>query len=285
AVPDKAISPSLPAKPQVSFLHTKKGLDVSSRTLSEEESIEAPMRVPPLPRRSPSLLEEPPTGPSDIIYADLRKTNKAWLGLGTEESGRNRPAPAGNLACSPGKESSRKLSDGDQNRPDGPGPAPSGAKPSQGSTVSSTSLGLFLPPSSEALGSRTTTWRQGFLKLSHEAQSSSEASSTDTYQLVGTADLQQEAKEVLGQGGSPYEQIPACWGGIARTPYPGVSPAYSQLSKPMDCGYERISGTSWFPEPGNTYEQIPASKSKDTGRTHKSDKFRRLFFTDRKHKF
>lgn len=39
-VPDKATSPRLPAKPQVSFLHTKKGLDVSPWTVSKEESAE-----------------------------------------------------------------------------------------------------------------------------------------------------------------------------------------------------------------------------------------------------
>lgn len=132
-----------------------------------------------------------------------------------------------------------------------------------------TSLGFTLPPSSEALGSRATTWRQGFLKLSHEAQSSSEASSTDAYQLVGTAGLREEGRGRPDQGGSTYEQIPNCWHGTAELPSPGVSSTYSQLSGPMDCGYEKISSTSQSPQPGNTYEQIPASKNKDTGRVHK----------------
>lgn len=39
-VPEKATSPRLPAKPQVSFLHTKKGLDVNPWTVSKEESAE-----------------------------------------------------------------------------------------------------------------------------------------------------------------------------------------------------------------------------------------------------
>lgn len=39
-LPDKVTSPCLPAKPQVSFLHTKKALDASSRTGSNEESTE-----------------------------------------------------------------------------------------------------------------------------------------------------------------------------------------------------------------------------------------------------
>lgn len=39
-VPGRATSPRLPAKPQVSFLHTKKALDKSSRTASSEESAE-----------------------------------------------------------------------------------------------------------------------------------------------------------------------------------------------------------------------------------------------------
>lgn len=39
-VPEKATSPRLPAKPQISFLHTKKVLDVNSWTVSKEESAE-----------------------------------------------------------------------------------------------------------------------------------------------------------------------------------------------------------------------------------------------------
>jgi hypothetical protein len=38
-LPDKATSPRLPAKPQVSFLH-KKALDMSSRSVSDEVSAE-----------------------------------------------------------------------------------------------------------------------------------------------------------------------------------------------------------------------------------------------------
>ncbi|KAL6039666.1 hypothetical protein STEG23_012396 [Scotinomys teguina] len=272
-VPDKATSPRLPAKPQVSFLHTKKGLD-------------APTRVPPIPQRSPSLLDEPSAGPNDIIYADLKKTSRAQQGLGTEVSGRHRLASAGSLACSPGRKPSGKLSDEDQKNPNSPEPAPPGVKTDQCATMPYSSLGFPLLPNSEALGPRATTWRQGFLKLSHdEAQSSSEASSTDTYQLVGIAGLQQESRDRPDQGGSPYEQIPTHWQSTTKLPYPGASPTYSQLSGPMNCVYEKISGTSQLPEPGNTYEQIPVSKTKDTGRAHKPDKFRRLFFTDKKHKF
>ncbi|CAH6868324.1 Sh2d7 [Phodopus roborovskii] len=284
-VPDKSTSPRLPAKPQVSFLHTKKGLEVSSWTVSKEESVEAPTRVPPIPQRSPSLLDEPSAGPNDIIYADLKKTNRAQQGLGTEVCGRHRLAPAGSLACSPCRKPSKTLSDEDQNNPHSPEPAPSGVKTDQNATMPYASLGFPLPPNPEALGSRPTTWRQGFLKLSHEAQSSSEASSIDTYQLVGTAGLRQEGRDRPDQGGRTYEQIPTCWHGTAKIPSPGVSPTYSQLSGPMDCDYEKILGTSQLPEPGNTYEQIPASKNKDTGRVNKPDKFRRFFFTDKRHKF
>lgn len=225
--------------------------------------------MPPIPQRSPSLLDESSAGPSDVIYTDLKKMNRAQLGLGTEVWGRHKPVPAGSLACSPGREPSRKLSEEDQNRPNSPGPAPSGVKPDQGSTMPYTSLGFPLSPSSEALGSRATSWRQGFLKLSHEAQSSSEASSPDTCQLVETSGLRQEGRDRPDQRGSTYEQIPTCWHGTSKLPYTGVSPTYSQLSVPMDYGYEKISGTSKLPELGNTYEQIPATKNKDTGRVHK----------------
>ncbi|XP_048649449.1 SH2 domain-containing protein 7 isoform X1 [Marmota marmota marmota] len=258
-VPDKAASPRPSAKPQVSFLHTKKSLDVSPWNPSKEESTETPTKVPPLPERSTSLLDESFSGPSDIIYADLKKMNQARLGPGTEASSRHGSIPASSQACSLGREVLKRPSDGDQNRPDGPGPALSGVSPDQGSTMSSTSWGFLLAPSSEALGSRAATWRQGFLKQGHEAQSCSQGSSADSYELVGTAD----------QGGSPYEQIPACWSGPARPPHPGASPTYSKLSRPADCSYEKILGTPELPEPGNTYEQIPAAKSKESGRTHK----------------
>ncbi|EGW03745.1 SH2 domain-containing protein 7 [Cricetulus griseus] len=284
-VADKTTSPRLPAKPQVSFLHTKKDLDVNSWTLLKEENVEAHIRVPPIPQRSPSFLDEPSAGPNDIIYADLKKMNLAQQGLGTDMCGRHRLPPAGCLACSPGRKSSKKLSDEDQSNPNSPEPAPSGVKTDQNATMPYASLGFSLPPNSEAVGSQPTSWRQGFLKLSHEAQSSSEASSVDTYQLVGTAGLLQEGRDRPDQEGSTYEQIPPCWHGTAKLPYPGVSLTYSQLSGPMDCGHEKILGTSQLPEPGNTYEQIPASKNKDTGRVNKPDKFRRFFFTDKRHKF
>lgn len=45
-LPDKATSPSLHEKPQVSFLHTKKALDMSSRSASEEKSAEVRRRLP-----------------------------------------------------------------------------------------------------------------------------------------------------------------------------------------------------------------------------------------------
>lgn len=225
--------------------------------------------MPPIPQKSSSLLDDSSAGPSGIVYSELKKMNRAQLGPGAEVWGRHRPAPAGNLASSPGREPSRKLSDEDQNKPNNPGPAPSGEKPDQGSTMPYTSLGFPLPPNSEAQGSRATTWRQGFLKLSHEAQSSSEASSADTYQLAETSGLRQEGRDKPDQRGSTYEQIPSCWHSAAKLPYPGVSPTYSQLSEPMDYGYEKIPGTPQLPEPGNTYEQIPAAKNKDTGRVHK----------------
>ncbi|KAL0601675.1 SH2 domain-containing protein 7 [Plecturocebus cupreus] len=284
-VPDKAASPDSSPKPQVSFLHAQKSLDVSPRNLSQEESMEAPIRLPPLPERSSSLLEESFGGPSDIIYADLRKINQARLGLGTEGSSRHGLVPAGSQSCSPGSEAQRRLSDVEQNRRDGLVPVFSAVNPDQGPTESPTSWGFLLSSSSDAMGSLGATWRQEFPKLSPEAQLCSQGSSEDVYEFIGTEGLLQEAREAPDQEGSPYEQIPACWGGPTRTPHPGTSPTYSKLSVPMDSGHRRISGTPGLPEPGNTYEQIPATKSKETGRTHKPDKLRRLFFTDRRHKF
>ncbi|XP_064152212.1 SH2 domain-containing protein 7 [Loxodonta africana] len=320
--PDKAASPCPASKPQVSFLHTNKSLDVSSGKLSEEESMEVSIRVPPLPERSTSLLDESFGGPNDIIYADLRKRNQARLGLGKEVSSRQGPVLAGGQACSLTREAPRRPLDGGQNRPNGPGLALAGVIPDQGPTVSPTSGGFLPSPSPEALGSPAAVWSQGSPMLRHWVQSYSQDSSADTYRPTGTAGLLQQTRDVPDQGDSTYEQIPACWAGPARPPYLGSSPTYSKLSGPIDCDYKRI------PESGNTYEQISAAKSKETGRTHKvgsmrqarvvlalrehpvvggdlcssgiadqllataqnytlclPDKLRRLFFADKKHKF
>lgn len=228
-------------------------------------SPQAPIRVPPLPERSSSLLEESFGGPSDIIYADLRKMNQARLGLGTEGSSRHAPVPAGSQAYSPGREAQRRLSDGEQNRPHGLVPVLSGVSPDQGPTESPTSWGC-----SNAMGSLGATWRQEFPKLSQEAQPCSQGSSADIYEFIGTHSPLQEARDTPDQEGSTYEQIPACWGDPARAPHPGASPTSSPwVHGPMYHGYKRISGPPGLPEPGNTYEQIPATKSKETGRMHK----------------
>ncbi|XP_029092946.1 SH2 domain-containing protein 7 [Monodon monoceros] len=275
-VPDKAASSCPSPKPQVSFLYKKKSLDASPWNLPKEESMEAPVKVPPLPERSASLLDESFGGPHNIICADLRRMNQAQLGRGTDVSGRQGPVPASSQAFSPGKEALRRLSDGSRNKPDGPGPALSGVSPDQGPRVSPTSWGLFLPPGSEALGSSAATWSQGSPKRSRSA---------DIHELIRAEGLLEEARDVPDQGGSStYEQITVCWGGPARPPYAGASPPYSKLSGSTDCGYERILGAPELPEPRNAYEQIPAARSKETGRTHKPDKLQRLFFTDKKHK-
>ncbi|XP_066095520.1 SH2 domain-containing protein 7 [Saccopteryx bilineata] len=275
---DKAGSPQPPPKPQVSFLHMKKSLHVNSLNLSVEESTEPLTRVPPLPERSASLLDLTFGGPKDI-YTDLKKTKQAQLSLDTEVSGKPGPVPAGGQASSPGKETLTRLSDANQNRPDGPGSALSRRSPDQGPTVSPTSWGLLRPPSSEALGSSTAAWSQGSPKPNHRAQPCSQGTSADNYARIQTTGFLQ-ANHVPDQL-STYEQIPASWGGPARPLLTGARVTYAKLSVPTDCCYERISGAPELLEPSNTYEQIPAAKSKDTGRI-KSDKLRRLFFVDKK---
>ncbi|XP_037691288.1 SH2 domain-containing protein 7 [Choloepus didactylus] len=286
-IPDKAASPHPSPKPQVSFLHAKKSLDASPWNLSEEESTEVPISVPPLPERHASLMDESLGGPSDIMYADLRKMNKAWLGPDTAVSSRHSPVPAGSQACSPAREVPQGLLDGDQNRPEDLGLAFSGVSSDQGPTGSSTLTlrGLLPPPSSEALGSPAANWSHRSPKLSYRAQLYSQGSSADTYELISRVGLLQEPSDAPDQGeGSTYEQIPACWGSLARSPHPGASSTYSKPSGPTDCGYEKIPEARELPEPRNTYEQIPAARIKETERTHKPDRLRRLFFTDKKHK-
>ncbi|ELR48448.1 SH2 domain-containing protein 7 [Bos mutus] len=299
--PEEASSPPASPKHQVSSLHKRRSLDASPRNLSEEESMEAPVKVPPLPERRGSLLSSSFGGSNNIIYADLRKMNQARLGLGTDTSGWQGPVPGGSQACSPGKEAQRRLSDGSQNKPDGPGPALSGVSPDQGPRVSPISWGLLLPSSSEASGSSGATWSQGSPKLSRGAQPCFQSSCADTYESIWTEDVPEDTRDVpRREDGSAHEQIAVCWGSPARTPYPGMGPTYSKISGFTDSGYERISEVPELPEPRHTYEQIPgassqeqggwtdtqiqAARSKEAGRTHKPDKLRRIFFTDKKHK-
>ncbi|XP_006142679.1 SH2 domain-containing protein 7 [Tupaia chinensis] len=284
-VPDKATGPRPPPKTQVSFSYTKKSLDLSPQDASEEEHVQDSVTVPPLPERSASLLEDSVGGPSDIIYADLRKLNQAPRGQVTEGSGRLGPGLAGSEACSPGRAAPRRLSDGDQYRPERPRPALPGVSPDQGPSEASPSQGLLLPPSPEAPGFLAVPRRQGSPKLSVGAQPCFQGSSVERSECAETAGLLFEVREAVDHGGRTYEQIPACWTGPARPPRHGTSPTYSQLSGPVDSSYERISEIPGLPEPRDIYEQIPATKNKEAGRTHKPDKLRRLFFADKKHKF
>ncbi|KAF3818106.1 hypothetical protein GH733_014978 [Mirounga leonina] len=264
--PDKATSPWPCLKPQVPFLHTKKSLDASSCSFSEEA---VPVRVPPLPERSASPPNESFGSSSNSIYSDLRKVNQARLGLGAEASGRPGPAPAGSQPSSPGKEPWRTLSAGGQNRPEGPGPALSGVSPEQGPTVPPMPWGHLLPPASEALGSSAAPWSQESLKLSHRAQPCSQGSSADTFEFLQKAGPPSEPRDVPDQEGSAYAQVPVRWGGPARPSGPGTSPPSGKPPGPTDYSYERLSGAPELPEPRNTYEQTPAARSKETGRTHK----------------
>ena len=242
--------------------------------------------MPPLPERRGSLLSSSFGGSNNIIYADLRKMNQARLGLGTDTSGWQGPVPGGSQACSPGKEAQRRLSDGSQNKPDGPGPALSGVSPDQGPRVSPISWGLLLPSSSEASGSSGATWSQGSPKLSRGAQPCFQSSCADTYESIWTEDVPEDTRDVpRREDGSAHEQIAVCWGSPARTPYPGMGPTYSKISGFTDSGYERISEVPELPEPRHTYDQIPgassqeqggwtdtqiqAARSKEAGRTHK----------------
>ncbi|XP_003463639.1 SH2 domain-containing protein 7 isoform X2 [Cavia porcellus] len=271
-VPDKAAGPHVPAKAQDSFLHTDKSLAPGPRILAKEDNTKVHSKMPALPERSSPLLDKSPASPSDLIYADLKKTSQPRLSLGTAVSGQ---------ACPPDREAPQRFSDGHQDRPDYLEPAFSGLSLDQGHKMPPTSWGPLLPPSSENWGSSATR-RQGFLQLSHESLLCSQDSFTDASDLVGPIGLLQEAHNTTDQKDRVYEQIPACQGDPARLLAPGANPMYCTLSPPMNSGNERISRP---PEVDNIYEQIPAAKSKEPGQTHKPDKLRRIFFADKKHRY
>lgn len=221
---------------------------------------QVPIGVPPLPKRSASLLDESFGGTSNVVYADLRKRNQMQLGQGTEGSGGHGLALAGSHACVPGKKAPRSPPDGGQSRP-----ALAARGPSWGPAVSPTSWGLLQPPSSEALGPSAATWSQGSPKLHHRAQPCSQGRCADAYELIRTA-APEEARDEADQNDSAYEQIPACWGAPAQPPYARAGLKRSELSEPPGCGY---GGTPELPEPRNTYEQISAATSRDAGLTRK----------------
>eukprot|EP00071_Canis_lupus_P038769 XP_022272326.1 SH2 domain-containing protein 7 [Canis lupus familiaris] len=233
-------------------------------------------RVPPLPERSASLLEESFGSPGSTIYSELRKMNQARLGLGAEGSSEPGTVPAGSRACSPGEEPLRRHSVGSQNRPNGPEPALTGVGTDHGRPVPPASRAHLLAP-----GCSAASWSQASPKLSHRAQPCSPGTCTDTYKLLQTADPP-EPREAPEQEGSAYAQVPAYWGSPVRPPCSRPSPPSSWRPGSSDYGCDRFSGAPELPEPRNTYEQIPAARS--TGQAHKPDKLRRFFFTDKKHK-
>ncbi|XP_054569148.1 SH2 domain-containing protein 7 [Eptesicus fuscus] len=267
--PGQPGSPRPPPRPRSPFLATA------------EQSLQPPGRVPPVPERRASLPDPPDGGSPDIVYAELRQTAPARLGLGT---GRPGPGPAGSQACSPDSGAQRRAWDGGQHRPDARGPPLSARTPAPSPVASQAPWGR-LPPA-EAPGPSAAPWSQGSPQPSPRAQPCSPDSAAHTYALLlrTAGSLGEEDGGEPGQeGGSAYEQIPACWGGPARPPVPrpvpgpGLTPG--RLSGPTDWGHQ---GTPGPPEARSPCEQSPAAKSKDAGRPHKPDKSRRLFFADKK---
>ncbi|XP_044518825.1 SH2 domain-containing protein 7 [Gracilinanus agilis] len=90
-------------------------------------------------------------------------------------------------------------------------------------------------------------------------------------------------------GSHAYEPLPARLPKSAFLPF---IPIYNQLESPrgsVDNTYEKIPGSQAVPSPtlpSNPYEQIPISKAPETkqSHSHKAEKHRRFFFTDRKNK-
>ncbi|XP_007478081.2 SH2 domain-containing protein 7 [Monodelphis domestica] len=90
-------------------------------------------------------------------------------------------------------------------------------------------------------------------------------------------------------GSHAYELLPARLPKSAFLPF---IPTYNQLESPrgsVDNTYEKIPGIQEVPSPtlpSNPYEQISISKAPETKQphSHKAEKHRRFFFTDRKNK-
>ncbi|KAG8516394.1 SH2 domain-containing protein 7, partial [Galemys pyrenaicus] len=252
--PDSPASQRSPPKPQASFLHTRNG-KASPWGLSKEESLEAPLLGPPLPERKSSLLEESFRGPGSVVYADVRKMNQARLGPATE-------GPAGGSACGPGQESLRRLSNGGPSRPEGPGPAPTGA-----SAGPPAPRGRLLSPGPPAPGGAGAARSQGSPRLSHRPLLG--PGCADAHAPAGGS---QEPGDAPGPGRG-HAQAP---------PHQAAPPRGQRRAQPEPVDSERASGAPAPQEPWDTYEQIPAAGSKESTRAPKPDRLRRLFFTDKK---
>ncbi|XP_054999404.1 SH2 domain-containing protein 7 [Sorex araneus] len=133
-------------------------------------------------------------------------------------------------------------------------PVPSQEAPQRLSDATPGPRGLFLAPSAGAPGISIISWSQG-------SQHSSPDGAADTYEAIGSTSLADKTRPQQGDG-STYESVQVCWGGPAQSPL-------RRGSGPLDCSYDRISRGPVPLDPGNTYEQIPAARNKDSGRAQK----------------
>ncbi|XP_043837459.1 SH2 domain-containing protein 7 [Dromiciops gliroides] len=307
---DPKVSPT--PKPKISFVHSKKSLEECPWKLSEEDN-DLLEEAPPLPERSSSLLMESFSGrrSGNIVYAELKKINHIQQSLSMEASdlphqtpspGREHPKPRDAPLLAPPeatkmlgiKPGANKRSPAIPHRPVLEHSSPVPISPSsgdRGSTAGSPHHQASPKPqgSPESLGSSQGsaihTDPQPF--EGSEPNKSRDSRPPATYELMPKVKSYSLEDQAQHSASHDYEHVPAR---LSKPAFLPLTPAYNHQKGPggrMDDSYERIPGSPAVPSPSlptNPYEQIPILKVSETKQSHKVEKHRRFFFTDRKNK-
>ncbi|XP_068927650.1 SH2 domain-containing protein 7 [Petaurus breviceps papuanus] len=315
---DPKVSP--PPRPKASFVHSQKSLEEYHWKLSEEDN-DLSGEAPPLPERCSSLLMESFSSrhSGNIVYAELKKMNHSQQSLSMEASDippqspspghehQRRPSnPSGEMASKtrdaplltslsatkllginldPKKKSPtvphRPMLEHSSPVPISTSPGDKASSPHHQARCSPESRGSSqgfsihaVPQSLRGLGPNKPR----------------DSSPPGIHELMPKVNSSYSLEDKAQSSGShDYEPVP---GRLPKSAFLPLKATYNQLEGSggwMDRAYEKISGSQAVPMPSlpsNPYEQIPIMKVQDTkqSHSHKVEKHRRFFFTDRKNK-
>ncbi|XP_072484690.1 SH2 domain-containing protein 7 [Notamacropus eugenii] len=306
-------------KPKTSFVHSKKSLEECPWKLSKEDN-NLP-EAPPLPERCSSLLMGSFSSKhsGNVTYAELKKINHNLQSLSTEASdfphqspsaGQEHPRRPSNLSGELAPKtrdvplltslSAPKLLDPNKKSPTVPHhpmleySSPVAISTSLRDKANAPQHQIFPKAqcSPESKGSS-----QGFaihaIPQSFRGSGSNQprdSSPPGTHELMPKVNSSYSL-EVQTQASDrhDYKPVPAR---LPKSAFLPLKATYTQLEGPggwMDNAYEKISESQAGPVPSlpsNPYEQIPILKVQETKKSHshKVEKPRRFFFTDRKNK-
>ncbi|XP_036590319.1 SH2 domain-containing protein 7 [Trichosurus vulpecula] len=309
-------------KPRTSYVHSKKFLEECPWKLNEEDT-DLSAEAPPLPERGSSLLMESFSSrhSGNIIYAELKKMNHSQQGLSMEASDipHQSPFPGREYQRKPGSLSGElvpKTRDAplltclsatnllglDPNKKSPPSPYRPTLEDSSPVPISTSPGDKASSPHHQAspkarCSPESKGSSQGFaIHAVPQPWRGSGSNGPRDSSPPGTHELMPKVNhsfslEVQAQAsyGHDYEPVPAR---LPKSAFLPLKATYNQLEGFggwMDNAYEKISGSqsvSMTSLPSNPYEQVPILKVQETkqSHSHKVEKYRRFFFTDRKNK-